>query len=1633
MKRNVLALAFFVILFVLITPLADFEPPQVQSTENQSFTMSGIGDNTEDYVDQISNLHPATPDIGTHSVFADLQDYGANYDQMQEADTGVAGVDEYKYVDGLSSAEVIWTTVGTSPYLSTQNQPTDYIYSSSNGAVSSWYTLADTSGSGSGFTVNASIYWQCPSGDSYPQWEIDWTGDGTADASGSFTTQAAWGWAGTGTISGLDTATEINAARWRFTHNKGSAGPDQVNIDAARFGISQAGVSNYELDLEIGWTTADYDETFEQLCIYPVTGGGWPSEDIKVDIWTGAWTNLWADLTPDQWNNVSISSYLTDGTVEVRFLGGTETGDTTQDTWEIDAVLIHTWTPSYTPVNDQAPSLDNPSDADNMYAQYQEYQVTVYVSDQNGFADIDYLEIGFWDNTQTTEYCRFMYDEDTNIFTEEYDGGTYVSLNLGSSTAIESGNDINATFYFTIDWDFPDSTDLDAKCYVIDTQTESATTWYEVDWDVETRLDYAVAPAVTSDDTGTIDRGDLDENFALGGTLIYYGSSDNYPPTDQVDVWVSGSEYGTDVGPWSDPTLTNGAFTVTCAADNAVGQDTYTAKPVIEGAGSGGTSLYYTTDLTDTYIADQLTISMTDPTDQRININANATGIVVTPIYQYDSSAFLGTFNLNDTTFDYGVVGIYGYTVSSVSGGAHGVTTIGTNDETYCIFDSVTISMTDPLDQRQNLNANATGIIITGIYDYDSTAFDGTFSMNNTDYDGDGTVVRWDYTVSSISGGTHGITVISTNDDTYHIWDSVIITIVGPTDNRQNINANATGILVSGIYDYDSAVFDGTFTMNNTDYNGDGTVVKWGYTVDSVSGDTYGITTIGTNDETYMIWDSITISITDPLDQRNNINTNTTGIIITAIYDYDSTVFDGTFTLNDTTYQYATVGKRGYTVQSVTGDTHGITAISTNDETYCIWDSLTITITDPSDQRINVNANASGIVVTAIYDYDSTAFDGSLTLNDTTYQYASVGKRGYTVLTASGDSFGITIISTNDETYCIWDSLTITITGPTDNRQNLNANASGILVSAVYDYDGSVFDGTLALNQTDYDGDGTVVRWGYTVDSASGDTHGITVISTNDETYMIWDSITITITGPTDSRININANASGIVISAVYDYDSAVFDGTFTLNDTTYDYGVVGIYGYTVSSISGDAYGITAIGTNDETWCIFDSITISMTNPSDQRDNLNANATGIFVTAIYDYDSTAFDGTFSMNNTDYNGDGTVVRWGYTVSSVSGDTHGITAISSNDETYMIWDSITITITDPSDQRDNLNANATGIVVSAIYDYDSSVFDGSFTLNQTDYNGDGTAVRWGYTVSSVSGDTYGITTISSNDETYMIWDSLTITITDPTDQRNNINTNATGIFVSAVYDYDSTPFDGTLTLNHTTYQYVTAQKQGYTVSSASGDTYGITTISTNDETYCIWDSLTITITDPSDQRNNLNSNATGIVVSAIYDYDSGVFDGTLTLNDTTYQYATVGIRGYTVSSVSGDTYGITSISSNDETFCIWDRLVIDIQANDESPLNAIEVTFTLTVTFDYDDVTCTTYQIAVDRNSTWWYSFTNANKSQFVDTNSDAVYEYVAGVVTIESTYGITSFTCNTETVTWSAAANDAPVNDTEPTI
>jgi hypothetical protein len=103
--------------------------------------------------------------------------------------------------------------------------------------------------------------------------------------------------------------------------------------------------ASYQLDLEVQWTAAPYQETHEYLSIYC---GSLGAENLAVAVWwNSSWQSLLTDLSAG-WNNVSVSSYLTNATFTVRFTGANETADAVSDTWAFDAVLLRVWSDEYT-------------------------------------------------------------------------------------------------------------------------------------------------------------------------------------------------------------------------------------------------------------------------------------------------------------------------------------------------------------------------------------------------------------------------------------------------------------------------------------------------------------------------------------------------------------------------------------------------------------------------------------------------------------------------------------------------------------------------------------------------------------------------------------------------------------------------------------------------------------------------------------------------------------------------------------------------------------------------------------------------------------------------------------------------------------------------------------------------------------------------------------------------------------------------------------------------------------------------------------------------------------------------------------------------------------------------------------
>jgi hypothetical protein len=96
--------------------------------------------------------------------------------------------------------------------------------------------------------------------------------------------------------------------------------------------------ANYELQLEEQFTEVPWD-THDIWTLYVVTGSFSGAEQLKMEVWDGAWDDLGA-LSASTTNSFTVTAYVTSEDVYIRFHDGTTSGDTTQNTWQIDSVYL---------------------------------------------------------------------------------------------------------------------------------------------------------------------------------------------------------------------------------------------------------------------------------------------------------------------------------------------------------------------------------------------------------------------------------------------------------------------------------------------------------------------------------------------------------------------------------------------------------------------------------------------------------------------------------------------------------------------------------------------------------------------------------------------------------------------------------------------------------------------------------------------------------------------------------------------------------------------------------------------------------------------------------------------------------------------------------------------------------------------------------------------------------------------------------------------------------------------------------------------------------------------------------------------------------------------------------------------
>jgi hypothetical protein len=288
---------------------------------------SGTSTDISDIVDNNSSNVDGLGNKGTHSNFTAAQ-YGPDgiMDTLTEANTAAGGNEQWVLPTGYDDPGNAWS----SEINAYDNDTGTRASSSMNPGTWSQYLVVNHSA----LTCGKIRFYVGQSHASVNQVQIDvyngtwvtvYTGDGPWDA---YTN-----------VSFAETS--VTQMRFRF-YNSHASQVRTAYVYEGHF-LQSAPKQNYELDLEVQWTSVDYSQANEWLCIY---GGTMGAENLRVDVWNGsAWNNVIVALA-NGWNNVSVSSYLTSSNFTVRFKGTTETGDIVQDSWNVDVALLHLWTVS---------------------------------------------------------------------------------------------------------------------------------------------------------------------------------------------------------------------------------------------------------------------------------------------------------------------------------------------------------------------------------------------------------------------------------------------------------------------------------------------------------------------------------------------------------------------------------------------------------------------------------------------------------------------------------------------------------------------------------------------------------------------------------------------------------------------------------------------------------------------------------------------------------------------------------------------------------------------------------------------------------------------------------------------------------------------------------------------------------------------------------------------------------------------------------------------------------------------------------------------------------------------------------------------------------------------------------------
>ncbi|MFW9917740.1 MAG: hypothetical protein ACFFGZ_19215, partial [Candidatus Thorarchaeota archaeon] len=313
-----------------------------------------LGDQ-EEFVESVTDNHNPS-DLGTYSDWAEMQTVDGTFNTLTEEDTGPSA----------SGGGVLGTdTAGATASLLIKNAKRGSKFTLNAGVDAQNISVygKQSTGAKAPYTVKGMIY---NDSNGAPDALLGTSNEGTVPASASWITvdfasaiQLAPGdyWLVVITATKLDMyydeGSANQAAYLADDYGDGPSDPfDDNPANDPTYTNSNYSIyieydylpTNYEVDREFSWSTATTGEDYAHLCIKLGTIG---AENLEIDVWDSSWTTISAisNAYANSWFNISVYAYLTSGTIEFRFHGVLEEFDSIfQDSWQIDAILLHTWT-----------------------------------------------------------------------------------------------------------------------------------------------------------------------------------------------------------------------------------------------------------------------------------------------------------------------------------------------------------------------------------------------------------------------------------------------------------------------------------------------------------------------------------------------------------------------------------------------------------------------------------------------------------------------------------------------------------------------------------------------------------------------------------------------------------------------------------------------------------------------------------------------------------------------------------------------------------------------------------------------------------------------------------------------------------------------------------------------------------------------------------------------------------------------------------------------------------------------------------------------------------------------------------------------------------------------------------------